>query len=306
MRRMKNIRLTRLLWPLCAVATFLAGSCALGPRLAAAQTSVTTPGFQWQSLGQSTFRANCAGCHQESGQGVSGAFPPLAGHAPELAAQKSGRNYLVRVVLFGLEGSIVVDGNSFNAAMPPWAQLSDDQIAAVLDYVLNAWGNDQKLPAGFAPILPADVAAARSKSLTSSEVYALRREVLPSVQTTNASPAGRTDAKSVPTFTAEQAERGEAAYRHACQDCHGSALDNGEFGGPPIKGPYFSAHWGTGNVAALYAYTKTKMPPDRPGDLSAETYIDLIAFILSRNGYQDGAAELSADLDALQRMSLKK
>jgi cytochrome c len=109
-----------------------------------------------------------------------------------------------------------------------------------------------------------------------------------------------------PTFTVEQAARGEALYRHSCQDCHGSELDNGEFGGPPLTGTYFSDHWGAGNVAALYSFTKAMMPPDRPGDLSPQTYVDLTAFILSRNGYKAGGKELSADLDALAQMSLKK
>ena len=44
------------------------------------------------------------------------------------------------------------------------------------------------------------------------------------------------DQSSGPTFTAEQADRGHAAYRSSCQDCHGSTLDNGEFGGPPLTG----------------------------------------------------------------------
>ena len=43
-------------------------------------------------------------------------------------------------------------------------------------------------------------------------------------------------AQSAPSFTSEQAERGHADYAHNCLDCHGSNLDNGEFGGPPLKG----------------------------------------------------------------------
>src|SRR5437763_12910201 len=70
------------------------------------------------------------------------------------------------------------------------------------------------------------------------------------------------------SFTAAQAEHGEAAYRQNCQDCHGSTLDNGEFGGPPLKGAYFRGHWGAANLAALYGYVSTAMPPARPGRLS--------------------------------------
>jgi len=109
-----------------------------------------------------------------------------------------------------------------------------------------------------------------------------------------------------PAFTAEQAERGRAAYTQNCQDCHGSTLDNGEFGGPPLKGGYFRNHWGAGSVADLTGYAKALMPPDRPGRLSDQTYTDLVAFLLSNNGYTPGSQELPSDAAAQQKMSLKK
>jgi mono/diheme cytochrome c family protein len=109
-----------------------------------------------------------------------------------------------------------------------------------------------------------------------------------------------------PTFTAEQVERGQAAYSQNCQDCHGSTLDNGEFGGPPLKGGYFRNHWGAGSVADLTGYAKALMPPDRPGRLSDQTYTDLVAFLLSNNGYAPGSRELPSDAAEQQKMSLKK
>ena len=109
-----------------------------------------------------------------------------------------------------------------------------------------------------------------------------------------------------PSFTAEQVERGRAAYSQNCQDCHGSTLDNGEFGGPPLKGGYFRNHWGEGSVADLTGYAKALMPPDRPGRLSDQTYTDLIAYLLSNNGYEPNGRELPSDAAAQQKMSLKK
>jgi S-disulfanyl-L-cysteine oxidoreductase SoxD len=109
-----------------------------------------------------------------------------------------------------------------------------------------------------------------------------------------------------PSFTAEQVERGRAAYNQNCQDCHGSTLDNGEFGGPPLKGGYFRNHWGAGSVADLTGYAKALMPPDRPGRLSDQTYTDLVAFLLSNNGYAPGSRELASDAAEQQKMSLKK
>jgi len=111
---------------------------------------------------------------------------------------------------------------------------------------------------------------------------------------------------AAPAFTAAQAERGQATYRQSCQDCHGSSLDNGEFGGPPLKGGYFRTHWGSGNVAVLYGYLSLAMPPDRPGQLSPQTYADLVAFILSNNGYAAGDKELTPDQSAQQGMSLQR
>jgi mono/diheme cytochrome c family protein len=111
---------------------------------------------------------------------------------------------------------------------------------------------------------------------------------------------------ATPAFTTAQADRGQATYRQSCQDCHGSSLDNGEFGGPPLKGGYFRTRWGSGNVAVLYGYVSLTMPPDRPGQLSAQTYADLVAYILSNNGYVAGDKELTPDQNAQQSMSLQR
>src|SRR5262249_58612281 len=116
--------------------------------------------------------------HPPPGLGVSGASPPLAGHVAVSLAQPSGRAYLVRVVLYGLEGPITVKDNAFAGAMPPWTQLKDDEIAAALNYVLTAWDNDKLLPRDFAPILPADVAAARAQRMSAADVLALRQQIM--------------------------------------------------------------------------------------------------------------------------------
>jgi cytochrome c5 len=263
----------------------------------------TQAGFKWQYLGARVFNASCGVCHQQDGLGVAGAFPPLAGHVAEFFAQRNGREYLARLVLFGLEGTIIVKGSTFAGAMPPLAQLGDDEIAAALDHVLTAWDNDKLLPHDFTPVLPSDIAAARAQPLTAGEVYALRQQIMSAMP---GSVAGAPPTPTALTFTAEQAERGQEAYVHNCQDCHGSTLDNGEFGGAPLNGSYFRRHWGSGSVAALHSKTKATMPPDRPGQLSDRTYVDLTAFLLSQNGYGAGDKELPADLETQRKMSLKK
>jgi mono/diheme cytochrome c family protein len=271
----------------------------LAPRVLA-QTAGAAGDFNWQALGERTYDTNCSGCHQRSGRGIPGGFPPLAGHAPQLLARPGGHPYLIRLVLFGLAGAIEVEGASYNGSMPSWSSLKDDQIAAVINHVLTGWGNDVQLPKDFKPIIPSEVAAARADNLTPEQVYALREQSAP-----GESRAPRA-AQMRPSFTREQAERGQAAYGHSCLDCHGSNLDNGEFGGPPLKGASFARHWDGGSVAGLFGFMRAKMPPDRPGQLAEETYADLTAYILGENGYQPGDKELSADVNAQQAMSLKR
>jgi mono/diheme cytochrome c family protein len=87
-------------------------------------------------LGRRVYNS-CASCHQMDGQGVAGAYPPLAG-----AKLVTGDpRILSRILLHGLEGPISVRGNVYNGAMPAWANLSDSEIAAVLTYIRNSWGN---------------------------------------------------------------------------------------------------------------------------------------------------------------------
>jgi mono/diheme cytochrome c family protein len=109
-----------------------------------------------------------------------------------------------------------------------------------------------------------------------------------------------------PAFTTAQVERGNAIYIKNCQECHGSTLDNGEFGGPPLKGSYFRQHWGSGDVGALVGYMSSLMPPDRPGQLSPQSYADIAAFVLVNNGYAPGNEELPPDSDAQRMMTMKK
>jgi mono/diheme cytochrome c family protein len=231
--------------------------------------------------------------------GLEGAFPPLSGHAAAVLARPGGRAYLVRVVLYGLAGEIAIDGKTFNNTMPPLGEtLKDEQLAAVLNQVLHSWDNDRALPAGLTPFVPDEIAAARQQKLTAADVYAMRAKIWPEQSSV---------AAALPvTFTAEQADRGQAAYRRGCQDCHGFNLNDGEFGGAPLSGQYFARHWGAGSVAALYGYVAAKMPPDRPGKLNPQTYADLVAFLLSKNGYAPGESELPPDQNAQQQMSLKR
>jgi nitrite reductase (NO-forming) len=86
--------------------------------------------------GRRVYEQNRAACHQLTGQGIPGAFPPLAGSDYLLADKTRG----IRAILKGLQGELVVNGKTYNGVMPA-LQLGDEEIANVLSYVLNSWGN---------------------------------------------------------------------------------------------------------------------------------------------------------------------
>ncbi|PFG54280.1 mono/diheme cytochrome c family protein [Marinobacter sp. LV10R520-4] len=89
--------------------------------------------------GAAIFSAQCSACHQASGQGIPGAFPPLAGSEWMLADAAIP----VAIVHDGLQGKIEVAGNQFQGVMPKFGgQLSDAELAAVLSYARSQWGND--------------------------------------------------------------------------------------------------------------------------------------------------------------------
>ena len=252
--------------------------------------------------GAQAYVANCTACHQENGRGVPGAFPPLAGHVTDILAQAGGRGYLIRVLLFGVEGAITANGVNFSGAMPGWNTLNDNTIAALLNHVSTAWDNQQRLPAGFKAFDASDVAAVRAERSAPAAVYAMRQKLFASSPVA----AVNVPAATPLSFTEQQVMQGRAAYQQNCMDCHGSSLDNGEFGGAPLKGAYFRNKWGNGSVANLYAFTKAKMPPDRPGTFSDKVYADLVAYILQANGYEPGGRELPVDATMQQSMSLKR
>lgn len=123
--------------------------------------------------GEQIFISNCAACHQATGEGVTGAFPAVRGHINELLAAEGGRAYLPQLLLGGLQGPIEVAGNSYNGIMPAWRQLSDEQIAAVLNYSLTAWD----APSDFQPYEASEIAEARNQTLNANDVYTLRQSL---------------------------------------------------------------------------------------------------------------------------------
>ncbi len=104
--------------------------------------------------GSVLYKGTCSTCHQENGTGLPNVFPPLA----KSDFLVSDPQRAITIVLNGLSGPVKVNGTEYNSVMPPMSQLNDDEVANILTYVLNSWGNTG--PA----ITPNEVAGIRAKT----------------------------------------------------------------------------------------------------------------------------------------------
>ena len=121
-------------------------------------------------MGRRLFTSVCAACHQPTGRGLPNVFPPLAG-SDYLNANK---DRAIQTVIFGRQGEVVVNGQTFNNSMPSFP-LNDENIADVLTFVYNSFGNS-------------------GLEVTPGEVRALRSQ--PPLSSGSASPAGSPAVKS--------------------------------------------------------------------------------------------------------------
>lgn len=113
------------------------------------------------AVGKRLYTANCAACHQATGLGIAGQYPPLADSEYVLSKEGWGKNHLVKLVLNGLEGPITVKGQPYNGNMPAQKNvLKDDQIAYILTYIRQEWGN------AASAVTPEQVAAIRAETDT--------------------------------------------------------------------------------------------------------------------------------------------
>ncbi len=135
-----------------------------------------------QTKGARLYQQNCSTCHGLDGRGLASATPPLAGHAPRLLSAPGGRSYLPRVLLFGIVGEIQVEGRRYSTVMAPFDFRDDAELAAILNHVLTAWGNDRLLPRGHQAFTAGEVAQERAKDLSPEAVRAGRPAFVPSPQ----------------------------------------------------------------------------------------------------------------------------
>jgi mono/diheme cytochrome c family protein len=166
------------LYLLCGFALFLAGSSFTGfgifgrdmldqgpggPVLASSsQTAVEAPATP-MDLGKKIYGGNCASCHQASGAGEPGSYPPLDGSEWVLGSKER----LAAILLKGLQGPLTVKGGSFGTSVMPAqeAVLTPEKIANLMTYLRGAWGNK----AG--PVTVDEVNAAKAKFASHSAAF---------------------------------------------------------------------------------------------------------------------------------------
>lgn len=120
--------------------------------------------------GGALFATLCAACHQASGQGLPGVFPPLAGSAWVRGKDTTA----AAILLHGINGQLTVKGNVYDGAMPAFgSQLDNEQIAAVLSYIRSQWGN------AASAVTAETVAAAREAHKARTSAFAGEKELPP-------------------------------------------------------------------------------------------------------------------------------
>ena len=220
--------------------------------------------------GEGTYERECATCHLADllGDGIA---PALVGPAFDFR----WRDLSV--------GDIFV---AIRATMPQGApaSLSPQAYADIVSYLLKR--ND--FPAGDSELPTAE--AALNAVIIHAEPPA------PSAEAADPTVWGG-------VFTAEQATRGEGAYERECATCHLADL-LGDGIAPALTGAAFDFRWSDLSVGDIYAAIRATMPQGAPASLSPQAYTDIVSYLLLRNDFPAGDAELPADEAALNAIMI--
>ena len=190
------------------------------------------PAAAQMQAGEKAFQAACLACHQATGKGLPGAFPPLAGSD----YLKADKHRAIGNVLRGLTGPVVVNGVTYNSVMPPMTQLSDAEIANALTYAMNSWGN------AYGVVSAAEVAAVRAgpkpkqtaaspTEHPSTSVAEMKYQGAPSAMGAAAGEIEMVVSPGAPAMSKPEFERAKQIYFERCAGCHG-VLRKGATGKP--------------------------------------------------------------------------
>jgi len=215
--------------------------------------------------GQQLYQENCALCHQDSGVGDPPTFPAL-----------SGNDQLGDAV------QIISTIHRGTSRMPPFPDLTAEEISSLANYIRNAWAND-------------------FSSVTTEEVAA----VLEGLEET-----GQMASVWDGVFSEAQANRGQAVYPGSCGTCHGRRLngapdDPDMRSTPPLARARFLRVWEGRSLATLFEYTRATMPENNPNSLTDQEYVDVIAYMLTVGRIPAGDDELQPDPQSLARVVIR-
>lgn len=124
--------------------------------------------------GKQVYENICSACHQPDGKGLIGVAPPLTDSLGSYLKSEAGQNYLMSVLLIGLNGKIAISGGeSFNGVMPPQGHLNNQDLADVATYVAVKLNGKENLAFN-----PNDFQNARSAKINHKQLREVRRKLI--------------------------------------------------------------------------------------------------------------------------------
>lgn len=274
MKRASRISRRRLFGSITGAILMALGGTACGQQAEVHQAEAAKGTATGAEPSQALYQANCGACHQPDGNGLTGAFPPLAGNDNVV----DNPEYVIENVLKGKQGELVVGGTTYNGVMPPMQHLTDQEIAQSINYVMTAWGNngetvtvDQVADKRVALGLADRAEGQRHPNVTEGEMN-YRGTPSPVEGGTMVTTPG------APPLSQEEFDHSQQLYFERCAGCHG-VLRKGATGKPLT--PDITRDKGTEYLKALINYGSPAGMPNwgTSGELS-ESEIDAMARFL--------------------------
>ncbi|MDH3551990.1 MAG: c-type cytochrome, partial [Gammaproteobacteria bacterium] len=242
-----------------------------------AEVSAATAG-ELMAKGEAVYLANCAACHQPTGVGLAGVFPPLANSD----FLQGDRKKVMGAALFGLSGPVTVNGVEYNGVMPSLGHLTDEDLAAALTYVFGSWGNDGAAVsvdevAALRVELGAEDRAAGQRHLGATEGE-LKYQGAPSA--ISGADTRQVMAAGGPVLSQAEFATATQLYFERCAGCHG-VLRKGATGKPLT--PDITMAKGTEYLKALITYgSPAGMPNWGTSGEMTDAQIDIMARFLQQ------------------------